>query len=65
MDILFVGLALLLVWYVIKTALHHSKGSMYSDFAKEQARNKAHKEERLRMKAETEQKEPDKLENKQ
>lgn len=46
MDLLFIALGILLVWYVLSQFFHHGHSSEYKEFAKEQARNKARKEAR-------------------
>lgn len=43
MDLLFIALGILLVWYVVDSYVHHGHSSEYKEFAKEQARNKARK----------------------
>ena len=48
MDLLFIALGILLVWYVVDSYVHHGHSSEYKEFAKEQARNKARKEARLK-----------------
>lgn len=51
MDLLFIALGILLVWYVVDSYVHHGHSSEFKEFAKEQARNKARKEARIKEKA--------------
>lgn len=53
MDLLFIALGILLVWYVVDSYVHHGHSSEFKEFAKEQARNKAHKEARIKEKAQS------------
>lgn len=53
MDLLFIALGILLVWYVVDSYVHHGHSSEYKEFAKEQARNKARKEARLKEKSQS------------
>ena len=53
MDLLFIALGILLVWYVVDSYVHHGHSSEYKEFAKEQARYKARKEARLKEKSQS------------
>ncbi len=46
MDLLFIALGVLVVWYVVSSLFHKGHSSEYKEFAKEQARNRARKEAR-------------------
>lgn len=46
MDLLFIALGVLVVWYVVSSLFHKGHASEYKEFAKEQQRNRARKEAR-------------------
>lgn len=46
MDLLFIALGILVVWYVVSSLFHKGHASEYKEFAKEQERNRARKEAR-------------------
>lgn len=51
MDLLFIALGILLVWYVVSSFFSKGHSSEYKEFAKEQARNRARKEARKKEEA--------------
>lgn len=51
MDLIFIALGILLVWYVVSSFFSKGHSSEYKEFAKEQARNLARKEARKKEEA--------------
>lgn len=51
MDLLFIALGILVVWYVVSSLFSKGHSSEYKEFAKEQARNRARKEARKKEEA--------------